>query len=178
MWANTQRDGRPAEYRWHPLFNPAKFGWRPLIECHAVTLPRRETRWSLLGCCKLPDGSQPLVVLSSPYCGDMWRRYCCLISFFPIVDTCLSCKDIAWQICAMVHRWRFLWSPYGIGQTIIFSSCHLLYLARWKCRTQKKVAKNRHLGTIAQLCRAISLQLRQKNLLSFTCPHDMVNFGP
>jgi len=26
MWANAQRDGRPAEYRWHPLFNVAKFG--------------------------------------------------------------------------------------------------------------------------------------------------------
>jgi len=25
MWANTQRDGRPAEYRWRPLFNAAKF---------------------------------------------------------------------------------------------------------------------------------------------------------
>ena len=44
---------------------------------------------------------------SSPYCGDMWRRYCCLTSFFPIVDTCLSCEDIAWQSCGMVPRWRF-----------------------------------------------------------------------
>jgi len=26
MWANDQRDGRPAEYRWCPLFNAAKFG--------------------------------------------------------------------------------------------------------------------------------------------------------
>ena len=51
---------------------------------------------------------------------------------------------------------------------------------------RKKVAKNRHLGTIAQLCRAISSQLRHvstigKNLLSSnmssTCPHNMVNFG-
>jgi len=25
MWANPQR-GRPAEYRWRPLFNAAKFG--------------------------------------------------------------------------------------------------------------------------------------------------------
>jgi len=51
----------------------------------------------------------------------------------------------------------------------------------------KKVAKNRHLGTIAQLCRAISSQLRhvstirKKNLLSSNmssiCPHNMVNFG-
>ena len=51
----------------------------------------------------------------------------------------------------------------------------------------KKVAKNRHLSTIAQLCWAISSQLRhvstigKKNLLSSnmssTCPHNMVNFG-
>jgi len=26
IWANTQRDGRPAEHRWRPLFNAAKFG--------------------------------------------------------------------------------------------------------------------------------------------------------
>jgi len=26
MWANTQTDGRPAEHRWRPLFNAAKFG--------------------------------------------------------------------------------------------------------------------------------------------------------
>jgi len=26
MWANAQRDGCPAEYKWRPLFNAAKFG--------------------------------------------------------------------------------------------------------------------------------------------------------
>jgi len=26
MWANAKRDGRPAEPRWRPLFNAAKFG--------------------------------------------------------------------------------------------------------------------------------------------------------
>jgi len=26
MWANAQGDGRPAEYRWRPMFNAAKFG--------------------------------------------------------------------------------------------------------------------------------------------------------
>jgi len=26
MLANAQRDGRPAEYRWRPLLNAAKFG--------------------------------------------------------------------------------------------------------------------------------------------------------
>ena len=57
MWANAQRDGRPAEYRWRPLFNAAKFGWRPLLECRAVMLPRRETRWKLQGCPKLANFS-------------------------------------------------------------------------------------------------------------------------
>ena len=26
MWAGAQRDGRPAEYSWRPLFNAEKFG--------------------------------------------------------------------------------------------------------------------------------------------------------
>jgi len=98
MCANAQRDDRPDKYRWCPLFNAAKFGWRPLLlECRAVTLPRRQTRWNLQGCPKLTKWSQPPVGRSSPYCEDMWRRCCSLVSF-PIVDTCLSCKDIARQV--------------------------------------------------------------------------------
>ena len=109
----------------------------------------------------------------------------------------------------------WLWSPYVIGQTIIFLPLFLSSFffsspnlssrrldiyhtltrcgpsANLECRSEmcctrlaantgrKKVAKNRHLGTIPQLCRAISLQLRHvstigKNLLSSnispTCP--------
>ena len=68
--------------------------------------------------------------------------------------------------------------------------------ANFRCRSEtcctrlaentgrKKVAKNRHPGTIAQLCRAISSQLRHvstigkklvKQHMSSTCPHNMVN---
>jgi len=52
---------------------------------------------------------------------------------------------------------------------------------------RKNSPKSRHLGTIPQLCRAISSQLRHvltigKNCLSSdissTCPHKMLNFGP
>jgi len=82
MWANAQCDGCPAKYRGHPLFNGAKFGWRPLLECRAVMLLRHKTHWNLQGCPKLANGSQPWVGRSSPYCGDMWRRYCCLNFFF------------------------------------------------------------------------------------------------
>ena len=106
MWANAQRDGSPAEYRWHPLFNAAKFGWRPLLECCAITLPRCETLWNLQGCTKPANGSQPIVGWSPPYYEDIWRRYWCLTSFFPIVNTCLSCKDTAQQSCPIVRRWQ------------------------------------------------------------------------
>jgi len=74
---------------------------------YAVTQPRRKTRWNLLGCPKLTKQSQPLVGRSSPYCNDVWGRYCCLTRFFPIVNTCLNCEYMARQICAMVPRWRF-----------------------------------------------------------------------
>ena len=113
MWANAQRDGRPAEHRWRPLVNAAKFGLRPLLECHAVMLLRRDTRWNMMGCPKPTNRSKPLVGRCSPYCGDIWRTYCCLTSFSPIVDTCLGCKDIARQSCAMVPRWQFLANFFG-----------------------------------------------------------------
>ena len=82
MWANAQRNDRSVEYRWRPLFNAAKFSWRPLLDCRAVTLPKRETRCNLLGCPKLANRSQPLEGRSSPYSEDMWRRCCCLTRFF------------------------------------------------------------------------------------------------
>jgi len=113
-------------------------------------------------------------------------------------------------ICALYKMINScLWLPYGIGQTIIFLPCvssSSFFFHTWcglsanlGCMSEtcctllaentgcKKVAKNRHLGTIAQLCRATSSQLRHlstfgKNLLSSntnsTCPHDMANFGP
>jgi len=81
-WVNAQRDGRPAEYRWHPLFNAAKFGWRPLLECRAVTQRSRETSWNLQACPKLANRFQPLMGRSSPCCEDMWGRHCYLTFFY------------------------------------------------------------------------------------------------
>ena len=121
----TRNVGRPAEYMWRPLFNAAKFGWRPLLECRAVTLPRRKTRWNLQGCPKLTKWYQPLVGRSS-YCEDMWRRYCCLRSFFfQIVNTCLSCEDIARQSCGMEPRWRL----FGDFLRPVLSASHVQHVS-------------------------------------------------
>ena len=132
MWANAQRDDRPAEYRWRHLFNAAKFAWRPLLECHAVMLLRCETCWNFQGCPKLVNRSQPLVGRSTPYYQDMWRRHCSLTIFFPIVDKCLSCEDIAWKSCAKVPRWRF------------FGDFCVLYYQRASCSTFQTCILNSH----------------------------------
>jgi len=63
MWAKAQRDGRPVEYRWRPLFNATKFGWRPLLECRAVTLPRREPP---LKFARVPQTRQQISAVSRP----------------------------------------------------------------------------------------------------------------
>jgi len=91
MRANAQHDGRPAEYRWRPLLNAAKFGWRPLLECRAVTLPRHETHWNSQGFLKLANRSQP-VGRSSPYYEDMWRKYWCVTVFFRLSIRALVAK--------------------------------------------------------------------------------------
>ena len=77
--------------------------------------------------------------------------------------------------------WHMVW-PWCEFRMQVWN---VLHAARCKYRTQQW-CKNRHLCTSAQLCRAISSQLRHvstigKNLLSsnisHTCPYNMVNFG-
>jgi len=61
----------------------------------------------------------------------------------------------------------------------------VLHTARWKYRMQKS-PKIHHLGTIAQLCRAVfatkaRIDNRRKMLnsnISPTCPYNMMNFVP
>ena len=83
MWANAQRDGGPAQHRWRPLFNAAEFGWRPLLDCRAVTLPRHDICWNVMGCPKPANRSQPLMGRSSPYCGRHVKEALLVNKFFP-----------------------------------------------------------------------------------------------
>jgi len=122
MWANAHHDGRPAEYRWCRLFNAAKLGWRPLLECRVVTLPRRKTRWNLHGCPKPTKLSQPLVGRSSHY-AYMWRRYCCFTLFFRLSIHALVAKIYPDKVVG--------WCPYGDFLAIF---C-MLYFQRAACNT-------------------------------------------
>jgi len=92
-WKNSVRGQEPPK-NVYTVYQPRRW---PKSDVGAITNLRRETGWNLLGCTKLANGSQSFVGRSSPYCEDVWRKYCCL------------------------------WSPYGIGQTIIYSSCRLFF---------------------------------------------------
>ena len=59
----------------------------------------------------VPQTTGWISAVSGPKFTILWghvENISLLKSFFPIVDKCLSCEDIAWQSCAMVPRWRFL----------------------------------------------------------------------
>ena len=113
------------------------------------------------------------------------------------------CNRAGHYIFAMVSFFYLSFFSHLISAATDWMSTILLHMAcrsvNLECRSEmccsrlaantgcKKVAKNHHLGTIVQLCQAISSQLRHistigKNLLSSsissTCPYNMVNFRP
>jgi len=59
----------------------------------------------------VPQTTGWISAVSKPKFTILWghvENISVLNKFFPIVDTCLSCEDIARQSCAIVRRWRFL----------------------------------------------------------------------
>ena len=111
------------------------------------------------------------------------------IIFLPVVSS--ICRSISFFFSSPNLSWRRLdvyhTFTHGVALVRIWDA-RLKRAARGslKCRTQK-LPKSRHLGTIPQLCRAISSQLKacidyRKNLLSrnisSTCLHNMANFSP
>ena len=59
----------------------------------------------------VPQTNETILAAIGPKFTMLWghvEEILLLNKFFPIVDMCLVCKDIARQSCAMVPRWRFL----------------------------------------------------------------------
>ena len=59
----------------------------------------------------VPQTPEPISAVSRPkftILSGPVEEVLMLNKFFPIVDTCLSCEDIARQSCEMVPRWRFI----------------------------------------------------------------------
>jgi len=125
MWANAQRDGRPAEYRWRPLFNAAVW-LTPTTSVPCSNAAKTRNRMKLAG---VPQTNVTISAASGQKFTILWGRVeeiLLLNKFFsPIVDTCLSCEDIAQQSCGMVPRWRFLATFLGAA----FAASRVQHLA-------------------------------------------------
>ena len=105
MWANAQRDVRPAEYRWRPLFN-ATVWLTPTtrVPCSNAAKTRKPLKFA-----GVPQTTEPISAVTGPTFAILWghvNEILLLSKFFRL--SILSCEDIARQSCAMVPRWRFL----------------------------------------------------------------------
>jgi len=90
-----------------------KFGWLPLSDVAAVKKPRRENPRVLASLAGMPRTKETILAVNRLKFTILWghvEEILLLNKFFPNVDTCLSCEDIARQSCAMVpirRFWRF-----------------------------------------------------------------------
>jgi len=141
MWVNAQRDGSPAEYRWRPLFNAAVW-LTPTTTVPCSNAAKTRNPLKLPG---VPQTNETISAANGPkftiLCGHVGEILLLNKFFFPIVDTCLSCEDIARQSCEMVPRWRFL------------PTFCVLYLQRAACSTFHTCILNSHQGHA--MCRSM-----------------------
>jgi len=76
----------------------------------------------------VPQTTGPISAASRPKFTILWghlEEILLLNNFFPIVDMCLSCEDIARQNCTMVGRWRL----FGDFLRPVFSASHVHHVS-------------------------------------------------
>ena len=131
MWANAQRDGRPAEYRWRHLLNAAVW-LTPTTRVPCSKAAKTRNPLKLPG---VPQTNETISAASGPKFTILWghaEEILLLNKFFPYCRYMpYSCEDIVRQRCGTVPRWRFLATfcvPYlqraacGTFQTCILNS--------------------------------------------------------
>jgi len=130
MWANAQRDGRPAEYRWRPLFNAAVW-LTPTATVPFTNAAKTRNPLKLAG---MPQTNEPISAVgrSSPYCKDTWGRYCRLTSFFRLSIHALVAKIESDK----VERWC-------TDGDFLHHFC-ILYFQRAACSTFQTCILNSH----------------------------------
>jgi len=70
MWANAQRDGRPAEYRWRPLFNAAVW-LTPATRLPCRNAAKTRNPLKLSG---VPQTNETISAASGPKFTILWGR--------------------------------------------------------------------------------------------------------
>ena len=120
----------PCRIQVAPTDQRCKVWLRPLLECRAVALPRRETRWNFTG---VPQTPEQISAVSGQKFTILWghvEEICCLTSFFQLSICALVAKNIAWQSCAKVPRWRFLGPAFPASRVQHISDLHSKFALR------------------------------------------------
>ena len=119
MWANAQRDGRPTEVA--PSVQRRKVWLTPTTRVPCRNAAKTRNPLKVAG---VPQTRQQISAASRLKFTILWEHVeerLLLNKFFPTVDTCLSCEDIAQQSCGMVPRWRL----FGDFLSAVFSVSHV-----------------------------------------------------
>ena len=117
MWANAQRDGRRAEYRWRPLFNAAV--WltpTTRVPCNNAAKTRNPLKFA-----GVSQTRQQILAVSGPkftILSGHVEEVLMFNKFFPIIDTYLNSENIARHSCAMVPKWRCFLRPVFPGSRV------------------------------------------------------------
>ena len=115
MWQNSVRGQEPPKMYIYIAYQPRR--WPKIVQSlvglqWATSLQLRSQEAKSIEICWDAQTDESISAVSGP---------CCLTRFLPIVDTCLSCEDIAGQSCVTVHRWRFFCVIFA---TFISSESH------------------------------------------------------
>ena len=134
--------------RWRPLFNAADWLTLTTWPCSSAAKTRKPL---IVG---VPQTGKPISAASGPKFSILCRHLEDILLlnkfFFPIVDTSLSCEDIARQSCAMVPRWRFLATFYS---ACIFSDPRAAHFkpASWICTKATPCVEVRQTSNLRRL---------------------------
>ena len=121
------------------LCSTPQFGWRPLLEWRAVTLPRREGRWNLQG---VPQTGQPISAASRSKFTILWghvKDILLLNNFFRLSICALIAKISPSKLCdgaQMAIFATFLRPVFSASRVQQVSDLHLKFALRphhvWK----------------------------------------------
>ena len=102
----------------------AKFGWPPVSDVACSNEVKTRNRLKFAGCPKLVNRSQPLEGQSTPYCEDIWRRYCCVISFFQLLIHALVAKIQPHKVVRWCPDGEFLHPELSASRVQYISDLH------------------------------------------------------
>ena len=111
-WQNSLKEARAPEiYNSIPAKETAKHRAKLLTFVERRRCSNEAKTRNPLKFAGVPQTHQQISTVCGPKFTILWEHVvdiCCLTSFLPIIDTCLSCEDKDREMCAMVPRWRFL----------------------------------------------------------------------